>query len=64
MDEVLVIFGIVKVEASVIRRPRLITLAASSLYKGVLRMCTVRGIICRYNWIPDYTLIMLVNNIT
>ena len=25
--------------------------------KGVLRMCTARGLICRYNWIADYTII-------
>ena len=32
--------------------------------KGVLRMRTVRGIICGYNWIKDYTIIMLVHKIT
>ena len=31
---------------------------------GVLPMCTVCGVICRYNWIADYTIIMLVRRIT
>ena len=35
-----------------------------SLAKGVLRMRTARGIICRTNWITDYTIIMLVHKIT
>ena len=35
-----------------------------SLPKGVLRMRTARGIICTYNWIADYTVIMLVHKIT
>ena len=35
-----------------------------ALAKGVLRMRTVRGIICGYNWIKDYTIIMLVHKIT
>ena len=34
-----------------------------SLAKGVLRMRTARGIICRYNWIANYTIIMLVHKI-
>ena len=34
------------------------------LAKSVLRMRTARGIICTYNWIGDYTLIMLVHKIT
>ena len=35
-----------------------------ALAKGVLRMRTVRGIICGYNWIKDYSIIMLVHKIT
>ena len=31
----------------------------NSLAKGVLRMRIVRGKICRYYWIVDYTIIML-----
>ena len=37
---------------------------SSSLVKGVLRMRTERCIICRYNWIADYSIIMLVHKIT
>ena len=35
-----------------------------SLAKGVLRMRIVRGIIYRFNWIADYTIVMLVHKIT
>ena len=35
-----------------------------SLAKVVLRMRTARDIICRYNWIADYTIIMLAHKIT
>ena len=35
-----------------------------SLAKGVLRMRTARGIICTYDLIADYTIIMLVHKIT
>ena len=31
--------------------------------KGVLGMRTVHGIICTYNWMADYTVIMLVRKI-
>ena len=34
------------------------------LAKGVLRMRIARLIICRYNWIADYTIIMLIHKIT
>ena len=30
--------------------------------QGVLRVRTARGIICRYNWIADYTTIIHVNS--
>ena len=35
-----------------------------ALAKGALRMRTARGIICGYNWIKDFTIIMLVHKIT
>ena len=35
-----------------------------SLAKGVLRMRIAHGIICGFNWIADYTIIMLVHKIT
>ena len=35
-----------------------------SLAKAVLRMRTARGIVSTYNWIADYTIIMLVHKIT
>ena len=34
-----------------------------SIAKAVLHMGTVCGIICRYNWLADYTIIMLVHKI-
>ena len=34
-----------------------------ALSKGVLRMRTARRIICGYNWIKDFTIIMLVHKI-
>ena len=37
---------------------------SSSLAKGELRMRTARGIICRHNWIADYTIRMIVHKIT
>lgn len=43
---------------------RLETIQVLALFSvGVLRMRAARGILCTYNWMGDYTLIMLVHKI-
>ena len=59
-----ILIGLVKIQGQTYQAAAsLETIQVLALFSQRCAMRTAHGIICRYNWIADYTIIMLVHRI-